>query len=382
MTTRQPADTAVPTDDPSHAAPVDVALVGYGFVGKTVHAPLLASVPGLRLHTIVSSRGAQVQQDWPDARVVADADTAFADPAIQLVVIAAPNQAHAPLARAALAQGKHVVVDKPFTVDLAEAHAVVKHAEEAGRLLSVFHNRRWDSEFLTLRRLLADDVLGDIVELHSHYDRYRPLVQDRWRERPGPGAGLWFDLGSHLTDQALVLFGMPEAVYADISAQRPGAMVDDYFHVLLRYPAAAGGRRVLLHGSSLAMANGLRFIAHGTRASFVKYGIDSQEQTLRNGGLPGRQDWGADTQPGQLTTATTPTAGASGGPAATPSAAPVVTTVPSEPGDYRCFYTGMRDAILHGAPLPVTPSQALDVMTLLERGVESARTRREVSCAT
>jgi predicted dehydrogenase len=378
----------MPTDQPSPspvpAEPVDVALIGYGFVGKTVHAPLIASVPGLRLHTIVSSRAAQVREEWPDVRVVAEADEAFADPAVQLIVIAAPNQVHAPLAHAALSRGKHVVVDKPFTVDLAEARAVVKHAEEAGRLLSVFHNRRWDSEFLTLRRLMADDVLGDIVELHSHYDRYRPRVQDRWRERPGPGAGLWLDLGSHLADQALVLFGMPEAIYADICAQRPGAMVDDYFHVLLRYPSApshAGGRRVLLHGSSQAMANGLRFIAHGTRASFVKCGIDSQEQTLRNGGLPGKQDWGADAQPGQLTTATTPTAGASGGPAATPSGLPTVTTVPSVPGDYREFYTAMRDAILRGAPLPVTPSQALDVMTLLELGVESARTRREVRCA-
>lgn len=360
-------ETASSSTSGSTTPPINVALVGYGYVGKTVHAPLINALPGLRLHTIVSRKGAQVRQDWPDARVVDDAEAAFADPDVELAVIATPNELHAPQAHAALNHGKHVIVDKPFTVTLAEARDVVAHAEQAKRLLSVFQNRRWDSEFVTLQRLLSEGLLGDIVELHSHYDRYRPKVQDRWRERPGPGAGLWFDLGAHLADQALVLFGMPEAVYADIGITRAGATVDDYFHVLLRYRDST--RRVILHASSLTANNSLRFAVHGTRGSFIKHGMDSQENALRAGARPGEaDDWGADPLPGQLTMV-----GPDG------ATLPACMTARSVPGDYRRYYAAMRDAIRDGAPVPVTPLQALDVMRLLELGVESARVRREVS---
>jgi predicted dehydrogenase len=360
------ADMSTPSKAPSTGT-INVALLGYGYAGKTFHAPLVASVPGLRLHTIVSSKGAQVQHDWPDARVVTDDLTAFTDPDVDLIVIATPNDLHAPQAHAALTHGKHVVVDKPFMLDTTEAREVIAHAEKAGRLLSVFHSRRWDSEFLTLRRLMSQGTLGDIAEMHSHYDRFRPVVRDRWRERPGPGAGLWFDLGPHQIDQALVLFGMPASIYADIAATRAGATVDDYFHVLLRYRAST--RRVILHASSMTANTGPRFAVHGTRGSFIKYGMDAQENALKSGAKPGEaDDWGTDPKPGVLTPVADDgvTAGA-------------CATVPSEPGDYRRFYVEMRDAIRDGAPVPVTPRQALDVMLLLELGVESARTHREIS---
>ena len=341
---------------------LDVALVGYGFVGKAFHAPLVANTPGLLLHTVVSSDARKVLADHPGVRVLAEPEAAFADPDIDLVIIAAPNPVHAALASAALAQGKHVVVDKPFTVTLQQARQVVAHAERAGRLVSVFQNRRWDADFLTLRKLIADGALGEVMEFHSHFDRYRPVVADRWRERDEPGSGLWYDLGPHLLDQALQLFGMPEAVFADIALQRDGAMVADYFQVLLRYPKL----RVVLHAGSLVSGQKLRFAVHGTRASYLKHGLDPQEDALRKGGIPGRAGWGIDPLPGLLRTETADGVEAE--------------TVRGIAGDYVRYYAAMRDAILDGGPAPVTPQQALEVIAMLEWGLESSTTRREVAC--
>lgn len=341
---------------------LNVALVGYGFVGKVFHAPLVANTPGLRLHTVVSSDARKVLADHPGMRVVAEPETAFADPEIDLVVIAAPNPVHAALASAALAQGKHVVVDKPFTVSLQQAQQVLADAERAGRIVSVFQNRRWDADFLTLRKLIAEGALGEVMEFHSHFDRYRPVVPDRWRERDEPGSGLWYDLGPHLLDQALQLFGMPEAVFADIALQRDGAKAADYFNVLLRYPKL----RVVLHAGSLVSGQPLRFAVHGTRASYLKHGLDPQEDALRKGGIPGQAGWGIDPLPGVLRT----------------GAADSVETeiVQGVAGDYVRYYAAMRDAILHGGVAPVTPREALQVMAMLEWALESSATRREIVC--
>ena len=341
---------------------LNVALVGYGFVGKVFHAPLIANTPGLRLHTVVSSDAAKVLADWPEARVVADAQAAFADADIDLAVIATPNHTHAPLANAALARGKHVVVDKPFALDLAEARQVVANAAEADRIVSVFQNRRWDADFLTLRSLVDGGALGEVSELHSHFDRYRPEVADRWRERDQPGSGLWYDLGPHLLDQALQLFGMPLAVFADIGRQREAAQVDDYFHVLLRYRQ----RRVLLHAGSLVPANELRFAVHGTRGSYLKYGMDGQEAALRNDAVPGGPDWGLDRRPGELHQV-----GADG---------MRINSVPGLAGDYHRYYQAMYAAIVQDQPPPVTTDEALQVMALLQLAKESSDAVRELAC--
>ena len=341
---------------------LNVALVGYGYVGKTFHAPLISHTPGLHLHTVVSSDQAKVLADLPQVRVVQHARDAFADPAIDLVVIAAPNAVHATLACDALAQGKHVVVDKPFTITLQEARKVIAQAQTSGRLISVFQNRRWDSDFLCLQQLLATQALGEVAELHSHFDRHRPHVADRWRESDQPGAGLWYDLGPHLLDQSLQLFGMPLAITADITHQRDAAKAPDYFHVLLRYAS----HRVVLHAGSLVTANRLRFAVHGTRGSYMKYGMDAQEESLRAGGKPGQHEWGKDPSPGELHRIQPGT----------------VTTkkVQGPPGDYRQYYAAMRDAVLGGGTPPVTPQQALQVMALLEWGMQSAREQREIAC--
>ena len=343
---------------------LDVALVGYGYAGRVFHAPLIAHAPGLRLHAVVSSAPARVHADHPQARVVPTPAQAFADGNIDLVVIAAPNAVHAPLAIAALQAGRHVLVDKPMATSLDEARCMADAARDAGRVLSVFHNRRHDADFLALRQLVEGGRLGEVAELHSHFDRFRPQVPDRWRERAGPGAGLWFDLGPHLVDQVLALFGMPLAVQADIAVQREGAVVDDFFHVVLRYPRL----RAVLHAGALVPAGSLRFAVHGTRGSFVKHGLDPQEAALRDGARPDAPDWGRDPQPGAFTPA-----GADGIGEPRP--------VDGPRGDYLACYRAMRDAILGRGPPPVEPAQALAVMRVLEAGRESAAKGRSVVLA-
>lgn len=333
----------------------NLALLGFGYVGRTFHAPLIAQTPGLHLHTVVSRQAEAVNAAWPQAHVVAEAAQAFADPQIDAVVIATPNQTHAPLALAALAQGKHVLVDKPFTLDVAEAQQVLAQAQRVGRIVSVFQNRRWDGDFLGVRALLEAGTLGEIAEFHSHFDRHRPQVGDRWREHALPGSGLWFDLGPHLLDQALHLFGPPQALQADLALQRPGAQTVDYVHAVLRYPRL----RVVLHAGSLVAANGLRFAVHGSGGSYLKHGLDTQEAQLRAGVAPGAPGWGEDPLPGQLRLV-----GADGTHA--------VQTLPAPRGDYRDCYAAFREAIAGRAPAPVDAAQALAVMRLLEAGVRSA----------
>ena len=243
--------------------PVRLAIVGYGSAGRVFHAPLVSGVPGLELHCIVSSKPDAVRADWPDVAVVAQAAQAFADPLVDVVVIATSNESHFSLARDALLAGKHVVVDKPCTVTLEQTTELLALAAAKGLVFSVFQNRRFDADFLSLQEVLASGVLGRIVHFESHFDRYRPVVPERWREQALPGSGLWFDLGAHLVDQALVLFGMPQSVSVDTACQRDGARVNDYFHAQLRY-SQHPGLRVILHAGALVGALGPRFAVHGT----------------------------------------------------------------------------------------------------------------------
>lgn len=334
-------------------APVNTALVGYGYAGKTFHAPLIRAAQGLRLTTVVSSQPEKVSADLPDV-AVCDFQAALSDPAIELVVIATPNDLHAPQAIAALEAGKHVVVDKPFAVDLDEANAVLLAAARAGRLATVFHNRRWDGDFLTVRALIEDGRLGDISLFLSRFDRFRPVLRNRWREQALPGSGLWYDLGAHLVDQALCLFGLPEALSLDQARQREGSEVDDYFHATLFY----GARRVRLQASALTPAPGPRFEVHGRLGSYVKYGLDTQEDSLKAGKSVGEDNWGQDCN-GILT------------PVADADALDAVSQ-PTLSGRYEAFYEGMAAAIRGHGPLPVTPEDALNVMRILDLGRQSA----------
>ncbi|WP_338864417.1 oxidoreductase [Myxococcus stipitatus] len=330
-----------------------VALLGYGFAGKSFHAPLLRTVEGLSLNVVASSRPEAVRSDLPGVEVLASALDAATHPEVDVVVVATPNETHASLAEAALRAGKHVVVDKPFTVTLAQARGLAALAREQGRVLSVFQNRRWDSDFLALKSLLSRGVLGRVTHVESRFDRFRPEVRSRWREQPVPGAGIWFDLGPHLVDQALQLFGVPDSVVALLSASRDGSAIEDWSQVTLVYP-----RRYVVLQASMLVAGGLpRFAVHGTRGSWLKHGMDSQERRLVAGELPGARDWGADPSPGQLLTGTSDEA--------------LVTEAPR--GDYRRYYAGVRDAVWGLAHNPVTPAQAVAVSAVLEAALQSAR---------
>jgi predicted dehydrogenase len=326
--------------------------------GQIFHAPVIQAVPGLHLVTIQSRQRERVRSDWPEVWVSQTFEEVIENPHLDLVVIATPNATHFELARRALEAGKHVVVDKPFTLSLLEAQTLARLAQERGRLLSVFQNRRWDGDFLALRRMLEAGTLGEVVYFESHFDRFRPEVQNRWREQEGPGSGIWYDLGPHLADQALLLFGWPQAIFADIGKQRQGAQAPDYFHVLLRYPRL----RVVLHASALVPGGSPRFVVHGTVASYVKHGLDTQEKALREGLRPGEPGFGLDPWPGQLYR---------------PDRAPE--PVPTEPGDYRRYYEAVRDAIRGQGPNPVPPEQAVRLMALIEAGLRSAELHQEIS---
>lgn len=339
------------------AAPVRVALIGYGGAAKVFHAPLISGVPDLQLACICSSKPQAVQADWPDVRVVPTPQDAFADPSIDLVVIATSNESHYPLAREALLAGKHVVVDKPCTVTLEQTQDLLQIAHAQQRVMTVFQNRRWDADFLALREVLDSGVLGRIVHFESHFDRYRPVVPDRWREKDIPGSGLWFDLGAHLVDQALQLFGTPDDVLLDVACQRDGAQVNDYFHAQLRYPSTHPGLRVILHGSALVPQVGPRFIVHGTLGSFVKYGLDAQEDALKAGARPQwgqTAHWGCDPLVGKITTYT--------------DAGAQHSAAPDLPGNYLGYYAQLADHLQGRANSPaVTPEQvawAMRVLTL------------------
>lgn len=339
--------------------PIATGLIGFGLAGSAFHAPLIAATPGLRLAGIASSRPETVAAAWPDARIFADPAALIADPVIALVVIATPNTSHATLARSALAAGKHVVIDKPFVADAADGPALIAAAEAAGRVLSVFHNRRWDSDFRTVSALVQGGALGDVVRCEMHWDRFRPAIKQGWREEPGVASGLLADLGPHLVDQALVLFGLPERVCADVVAQRPDAKVDDAFTLTFHY----GVRRVTLAASTLTLAPRPRFALHGTHGHFAIHGLDPQEAVLRAGGRIDDPGFGVQE----------------------PSLDGVLTladghrrTVPSERGDWRLYYAGMAAAIRDGAPPPVAADDALAGLRLIDAARASAREGRTV----
>ena len=339
-------------------APVRTALIGYGAAGRTFHVPLLRATAGLELTHVASSRPDAVHADLPDVVVAPDVDALLASDDVDLVVIAAPNAQHAPIARAALGAGKHVLVDKPFTLDLAQARELRDLAAETGRVLRVFQNRRFDSDFLGVAELVRSGRLGDVVHVESRIDRFRPAVRDRWREADVPGGGIWLDLGPHLVDQALLLFGVPDRVGADLAALRPGAPVEDWAHCVLHYP----GRRVILHAAMLVAGGSPRFVVHGTHGSAVKELPDQQEAQLRAGMSPGAEGWGVDLDPILLH-----------------DGEGNIERVPAPTGSQQRCYAGVRDAIL-GRPNDdaATADQAVAVMGVLEAALVSAREGRTV----
>jgi predicted dehydrogenase len=335
-----------------------VALIGFGHAGRELHAPLISATPGLTLAVIGSHQGNAAASAYPGVDVVADPLAAVRHRDADLVVIATPNDTHAPLAEAALRAGKHVVVDKPFTITLAEARGLVATSEEAARVLSVFQNRRWDSDFLGIARELVAGRIGEVVEFRSEISRYRPQIRDRWRERAGPGAGIWYDLGPHLIDQALVLFGPPETVQADLQVQRTGGSTIDWFQTVFGY----GPKRVILVSSMMAAAPATRFLVRGTKGTLVKRRGDPQEEQLLSGQNPGAPGWGRD--PDRVIFVR--------GEGEAP------TEIDTPAGNYLAYYQAVRDAVRGEGTPPVTPAQATTVMAIVEAGIRSSDEERVV----
>jgi scyllo-inositol 2-dehydrogenase (NADP+) len=319
-----------------------VGLIGYGLGGAAFHAPLIAAEPRLRLAAVVTSRAGQVERDHPGVRVVGTAGELLADPAVELVVVAAPNAVHHELAAAALRAGRHVVVDKPFALSVAEADDLIALAEAEDRRLSVFHNRRWDGDFRTVRRAVEAGVLGEVSSFVSRYDRFRPAPKGSWKEQAGPGSGLLWDLGPHLIDQAMVLFGPPRTVWADLGVQRAAVEAVDYVHLVLGY----GRLRAVLHAAMLVRDPGPRFEVHGDRGSLVTWGLDRPEvRATLTGEVAGLE------QRGRLE---------------------------GLPTAYGSFYAAMAAAVAGEGPVPVAPADARATVAVLEHALASARDGRVV----
>lgn len=351
------------------SAPLRVGLIGYGLAGSVFHAPLVAATDGLVLDTVVTSdpaRQAQARTEFPDVRIAASPDELWAraggPEALGLVVIASPNRTHVPLATAALTAGIAVVVDKPLAATAAEARELAALAERTGTFLSVFQNRRWDNDFLTVRRLLADGELGEVQRFESRFERWRPHLKGGWRESGAPEeiGGLLYDLGSHVVDQALVLFGPAVRVYAEADVRRPGAETDDDTFIALTH---ANGIRSHLYVSATTAQLGPRFRVLGSRAGYVKYGLDPQEGALREGLRPGADaPWGEEPEHlwGRLGSGESPLTG--GG-----------TPVPTTPGDYPAYYAAVAAALREGGPAPVTAYEAAHCLEVLEAARTSSR---------
>ncbi|MBB2913319.1 putative dehydrogenase [Streptosporangium becharense] len=339
-----------------------VGLVGYGVAGAFFHAPLIAATPGLRLSAVVTrdpGRAAEVSGRY-GARAVGDASDLFGS--TDLVVVASPNRTHVPLAEAALEAGLPVVVDKPLAATAGEAGGLARLARERGLMLTVFQNRRWDGDFLTIRRLVAAGELGEVTRLESRFERWRPVPKGGWREVGGADevAGLLYDLGSHLVDQAVRLLGPVSEVYAESNVRRSGVTSDDDTFIALSH---AGGARSHLWVSAVAARLGPRFRVLGSRAGYVKHGLDIQEEQLRAGLTPGSPGFGEE-PPERWGTL---------------GAGDDRRAVPTEHGDYARFYRDVADCLLRGAPPPVDPEQVVEALTVLEAARLSAAERRVVT---
>lgn len=341
---------------------VRIGLVGYGLAGKVFHAPLFAAA-GVDLVAVASSDSAKVLADHPGVRVHPTPAALFADPEVDLVVLATPSPTHPALMLEALAAGKHVVADKPFTPTAAEAEAAIAAAAKAGRIATCFQNRRWDSDFLTLRRLIESGELGEIRSYRAHFEFYRADIGDRWQEKPAPGVGIHYDLGAHLVDQVLQLFGLPDWVEGDLVIQRAGGEIADGFHARMGH----GPVRVDLFGSYFAPDHSTRYAVHGTKGSYMKRFMDIQEGQLRDGLTPLNEGYGVEPQDrwARVTTYEGEEASAR--------------FEPSIPGAHHQFYALLREAIENGSPPPVLAEEARDTIRVIEAIRESSETCRRVS---
>lgn len=344
----------------SQSKPINTALLSYGMSGEIFHAPLLAAHSGFVLTHVLQRRTSTAARHYPEVDVVSNIDDIISNEAIELVVVNTPNESHYDFTVRMLEAGKHVIVEKPFTVTAEEADRLITLAKQRQRVLSVFQNRRWDGDFLTVQKVLHAQLIGTLVEFELHYDRFRNYIEaNTWKEEAAPGTGILYNLGSHMLDQVIVLFGMPRELNARLGIQRPGGRVDDFYDIWLQYD----GFHAIVKSSYLVRASMPRYIMHGTAGSFVKFGIDPQEQALKERAMPGAPGWGQEPESlwGRLNTSV--------------DGLHVSGSVETLPGNYLAYYENVYHAIRNGAELAVKPEQARDVIRLIEACVESNRKR-------
>ena len=342
---------------------INTAIVGFGLSGRVFHAPFLHVHPGFQLTKVVERHKAESKQLYPDITVVNDFKELLDDKSLELIVICTPNTLHFSMAKAALLAGKHIVIEKPFAPISTEAYELIKIAKQVNRKIFVYQNRRWDGDFLTIKKILKSGLLGKIQWYEVHFDRFRPEIESgKWRDEPKPGGGILFDLGSHLINQALTLFGLPDKLNADIQSQRSGSQVDDYFRLELNYP----DMKAVLTAGMKVKDIGPRFIIHGSRGSFVKYGIDPQEEALRNGNLPNSKNWGKEKEKdwGYLTMED--------------EHIEFDGQIETMPGCYHCFYKNVYDVLVNKKEMNILPGEAAEVIRIIELAFESAKNNLEI----
>jgi scyllo-inositol 2-dehydrogenase (NADP+) len=328
--------------------PIKTALIGFGKAGEWLHAPFIDLLPEFQLSYIMERSKERSKELYPYITCVKDIDVILKDPLVELIVIATPNNTHAELAEQALKHGKHVIIDKPFTVRKKEALYVQALSKETGKQVFVYQNRRWDSDFLTVQKLLRSGIFGDVFYIESRFDRYRPEPRTTyWKESDEPGNGLWYDLGPHLMDQAFSLFGKPDSTTTDIKIQRAGAVGIDYFDVLFQYPTL----EYRIHAGMLEKEPTPRWLLKGSKGTYIKYGTDPQEAILSVGGKPEGADWGKEKNEAYGTINYTNGTSVS---------------YPTEQGDYRNFYRSVYDAIRLNNDFPITLDSAVELVEWLE----------------
>jgi predicted dehydrogenase len=345
------------------AVSINTGIIGFGLSGKVFHAPFVHTHSGFNLKMIVERHKEDSKKIYPGVEVVRDYQHLLSDDNIDLIVVATQNVLHFPMVKEILLAGKNVVVEKPFTPTSKEAKELIEVAKSSGKKIFIYQNRRWDGDFMTIKKILNDGILGDIQEYEAHFDRYKPeLTPGKWRDEDKPGGGILYDLGSHLIDQALQLFGKPESLIADIQAQRPGSKVDDYFRLELFYPST----KVILTAGMMVKEPGPRFIIHGTNGSFIKYGIDPQEEALANGRMPEGEKWGVEDEKnwGFLTTES--------------DDEQVDGRIVTEPGNYMKFYDNVYDVLVNNAEQAVKPEEGMDIIRIIELAFESNRKNEKV----
>lgn len=340
--------------------PIRVGVIGFGLAGRIFHTAVIQATPGLELAAVVQRSGDDAKKEYPEARQARSIEELLADPGIRLVVIATPSYSHYELAKQCLREQRNVVIDKPFTLKSEEAAELIRTARHRKLLLTAYQNRRWDGHFRTLRSVIKGGELGRLVSFESHFDRFRPAPRrDVWRESGGPGGGTLFDLGPHLIDEALTLFGAPDTITASVRVEREHAAVDDAWDILLEYEHPYRFTAAL-RATLTACAPGPRYVVHGTKGSFTKWGLDPQEDQLKAGMRPDAPGFGEEPESawGELKLCS--------------ESGPAIRRVKTERGDYRGFYENVRDVLLGNAELEVKPEQAWRTTRLIELARESS----------